>query len=53
MIDRFYDEGEVSGFTGTALDNEVVRRVTRVVNGGDRGLAERQTLFVRIRDLMK
>lgn len=53
MIDRYYEEAERSGMTGDALENEVVRRVTRVVNGGDRGLAERQALYRRILELMK
>lgn len=51
-IDRYY--AELSGtLSDEALHDEVVKRVTTVVNGGDRGLSERQTLFNKIREKLK
>ncbi|TWI04673.1 putative chitinase [Luteimonas cucumeris] len=50
--DRYY--AELSGtLSDEALHDEVVKRITKVVNGGDRGLSERQTLFKRIREKLK
>ncbi|PPV04652.1 hypothetical protein XBLMG947_4142 [Xanthomonas bromi] len=52
-IDRYYEEGTKSGLTSEALDDDVVRRLTKIINGGDRGLAERQNLLKKIKKEMQ
>ncbi|MCJ8170432.1 glycoside hydrolase family 19 protein, partial [Atopomonas sediminilitoris] len=45
-IDRYYQElSSQSGLSEAQKDDEVVRRVTKIVNGGRRGLEARQQLF--------
>uniref|UniRef100_A4XNG6 Glycoside hydrolase, family 19 n=1 Tax=Ectopseudomonas mendocina (strain ymp) TaxID=399739 RepID=A4XNG6_ECTM1 len=53
-IERYYQElsGNAS-MSETQKDEEVVRRITAIVNGGDRGLSERKQLFKKIREQLK
>ncbi|WP_237384679.1 hypothetical protein [Xanthomonas oryzae] len=52
-IDRYYEEGAKSGLNSEALDDDVVRRLTKIINGGDRGLSERQNLLKKIKKEMQ
>jgi predicted chitinase len=53
-IDRYYQELSTrTDLTEPKKDEEVVRLITKIVNGGDRGLSERQTLFKKIREQLK
>lgn len=53
-IDRFYQELNAQGnLTIEQIDDEVVRKVTKVVNGGSNHLAERQALFKKIKGELK
>jgi predicted chitinase len=52
-IDQYYDSLKNSGKTQEEIDAEVVRLVTRKVNGGATHLAERQQLFKKINEAMK
>lgn len=49
-IDEYYQElsGRID-MSEAQKDDEVVRRITKIVNGGARGLSERQQLFKKIR----
>jgi predicted chitinase len=53
-IDRFYQElNAQGGMTVEQMDAEVVRKITKVVNGGANHLAERQELFRKIKGELK
>ncbi|POA49668.1 hypothetical protein C1893_04120 [Pseudomonas sp. MPR-ANC1] len=52
-IDQYYDSLKNSGKTQEEIDAEVVRLVTRKVNGGATHLGERQQLFKKINEAMK
>ncbi|MHC8303363.1 glycoside hydrolase family 19 protein [Pseudomonas sp. PB3P13] len=53
-IDRYYQElNAQGGLSVEEIDNEVVRKITKVVNGGANHLAERQALFKKIKGELK
>ncbi|WP_024643727.1 glycoside hydrolase family 19 protein [Pseudomonas syringae] len=53
-IDRYYQElNAQGGLSVEQIDDEVVRKVTKVVNGGSNHLAERQALFKKIKGELK
>lgn len=53
-IDRYYQElNAQGGLSVEQIDDEVVRKITKVVNGGDTHLAERQALFKKIKGELK
>lgn len=53
-IDRYYQElNAQGGLSVEQIDDEVVRKITKVVNGGDNHLAERQALFKKIKGELK
>jgi|GEM_PF-1249247 len=52
-IDRYYIELESEDMSEEDKDKEVVRRITKIVNGGDNHLHERQALFKKIKEALK
>ncbi len=52
-IDRYYSELDGGNMSTEEKDNEVVRKITKVVNGGSNHLAERQALFKKIKGELK
>lgn len=53
-IDRYYQELNAQGnMSAEQIDDEVVRKITKVVNGGSNHLAERQALFKKIKGELK
>ncbi|KPW50986.1 Glycoside hydrolase, family 19 [Pseudomonas syringae pv. philadelphi] len=53
-IDRYYQElNAQGGLSAEQIDDEVVRKITKVVNGGSNHLAERQALFKKIKGELK
>nr|WP_298138689.1 hypothetical protein [uncultured Pseudomonas sp.] len=52
-IDRYYAELDEGSMSSEDKDKEVVRRITKVVNGGDNHLHERQALFKKIKEALR
>lgn len=53
LIDKIETDPKNSSLTRKQKDDLIVKRVTKKVNGGYRGLAERQKLFQKIKKEMK
>lgn len=51
-IDRYYFELNTTDMPAEEKDKEVVRRITKVVNGGSNHLHDRQALFKKIKETL-